>query len=187
MAVECVSQRVTYLQSEARRLRSRNTLKMHSVDIVQITDLHLGKAPDFILAGINPADSFNAVLDAVDRAGRGNDLLLLSGDLSGDSSAEAYVCLNEILQRRSKSVIWLPGNHDDLELMQAGLVNYPRSPVTQVGSWSIVSIDSSQSGTPAGFVSDSELHWLDAQLRQLSDRYACCLCTTVQLSWEASG
>ena len=144
---------------------------MSSVDIVQITDLHLGKSPDFNLAGINPVDSFNAVLDAVDIAGRGDDLLLLSGDLSGDSSAQAYVCLNEILRCRSKRAIWLPGNHDDLELMQAGLVNYPRSPVTQVGSWSIVSIDSSQSGTPAGFVSDSELHWLDAQLRQLSDRY----------------
>ena len=143
---------------------------MSSVDIVQITDLHLGKSPDFNLAGINPVDSFNAVLDAVDIAGRGDDLLLLSGDLSGDSSAQAYVCLNEILRRRSKRAIWLPGNHDDLELMQAGLVNYPRSPVTDVGGWGIVSIDSSQVGTPAGFISDSELNLLDARLRQLSDR-----------------
>lgn len=143
---------------------------MSSVDIVQITDLHLGKSPDFNLAGINPVDSFNAVLDAVDIAGRGDDLLLLSGDLSGDSSAQAYVCLNEILRRRSKRAIWLPGNHDDLELMQAGLVNYPRSPVTDVGGWGIVSIDSSQVGTPAGFISDSELNLLDARLRQLLDR-----------------
>ncbi len=143
---------------------------MRSVDIVQITDLHLGKSPDFNLAGINPLDSFNAVLDAVDSAGRGDDMLLLSGDLSGDSSEQAYIYLNDILQRRSKSAIWLPGNHDNLDLMQAGLVNYPRSSVVDVGTWTILAVDSSQSGTPAGFISDTELIFLDARLSQLQGR-----------------
>ncbi len=86
---------------------------MTSLPIIQITDLHLGATPDAMLAGIKPLDSFLAVLDALDQDGHGDDLLLLSGDLSGDSSASAYSMLNGILRDRDKNVIWLPGNHDD--------------------------------------------------------------------------
>ena len=53
--------------------------------LIQITDLHLGEGPQSVLAGIRPLDSFKAVLHAINDYGRGDDLLLLSGDLSGTS------------------------------------------------------------------------------------------------------
>ena len=66
--------------------------------LIQITDLHLGEGPQSVLAGIRPLDSFKAVLHAINDYGRGDDLLLLSGDLSGTSSAESYIMLNQLLK-----------------------------------------------------------------------------------------
>lgn len=91
---------------------------MPKTQLTQITDLHFGETPEFTLAGIRPLDSFKAVLDAVNDAGRGDDLLLLSGDLSGTSSAESYIMLNQLLQDYGKQALWLPGNHDNVELMK---------------------------------------------------------------------
>jgi len=100
---------------------------MDCLKITQITDLHLGPDGNSILAGVNTLDSFKAVLQALDTQGRGDDLLLLSGDLSAKSTAETYILLNQLLLENDKQVIWLPGNHDDFDLMREGLINYPPS------------------------------------------------------------
>ena len=94
---------------------------MTAVQLTQITDLHFGVTPESVLAGIKPLDSFKAVLHAVNDYGRGDDLLLLSGDLSGASSAESYIMLNQLLQDYGKQAVWLPGNHDNVELMKKTL------------------------------------------------------------------
>jgi Icc protein len=143
---------------------------MASLPIIQITDLHLGATPDAVVAGIRPFDSFLAVLDALDQAGHGGDLLLLSGDLSGDSSAGAYIMLNEILKERDKKAIWLPGNHDDVLLMEEYLIDFPLRSISEIGNWGILALDSSQSGTPIGRISDDQLQKVSEGLRQLSGK-----------------
>jgi Icc protein len=143
---------------------------MASLPIIQISDLHLGATPDTVVAGIRPLDSFLAVLDALDLDGHGDDLLLLSGDLSGDSSAGAYIMLNEILKERDKKAIWLPGNHDDLLVMEEYLIDYPLRPVSEIGNWGILTLDSSQEGTPIGHISDEQLQKVSEGLSQLSDK-----------------
>ena len=72
--------------------------------LIHITDLHFGVSADSILAGINPLDSFNAVLDAIDENGFGEELLLLSGDLSGVAHRNSYKMLNGLLKNRNKQV-----------------------------------------------------------------------------------
>ena len=143
---------------------------MASLPITQITDLHLGATPDAVVAGIRPFDSFLAVLDALDQAGHGDDLLLLTGDLSGESSPSAYSMLNGILRDRDKNVIWLPGNHDDLLLMEEYLIDYPLRSIIEVGNWGILTLDSSQAGTPIGRISDEQLQKVSEGLSQLSGK-----------------
>ena len=91
--------------------------------LIHITDLHFGDSADSVLAGINPLDSFNAVLDAIDENGFGEELLLLSGDLSGVAHRNSYKMLNRLLKNRNKQVAWLPGNHDRFYLMEKYLDN----------------------------------------------------------------
>ncbi|XXK44819.1 metallophosphoesterase [Porticoccaceae bacterium nBUS_17] len=143
---------------------------MASLPITQITDLHLGATPDAVVAGIRPFDSFLAVLDALDQAGHGDDLLLLTGDLSGESSPSAYSMLNGILRDRDKNVIWLPGNHDDLLLMEEYLIDYPLRSISEIGNWGILTLDSSQAGTPIGRISDEQLQKVSEGLSQLSGK-----------------
>ena len=135
--------------------------------LVQITDLHLGETPQSVLAGIRPLDSLKAVLNAINDFGRGDDLLLLSGDLSGKSSAESYTMLNQLLQDYGKQAVWLPGNHDNVELMKKHLVSYPSCPVSELGNWGILTLDSSQADTPVGHIRDEELRLVDDRLNQL--------------------
>jgi len=143
---------------------------MASLSIIQITDLHLGATPDAVVAGIRPFDSFLAVLDELDQAGHGDDLLLLTGDLSGESNPSAYSMLNGILKDRDKNVIWLPGNHDDLLLMEEYLIDYPLRSISEVGNWGILTLDSSQAGTPIGRISDEQLQKVSEGLSQLSGK-----------------
>jgi Icc protein len=143
---------------------------MDCLQITQITDLHLGPDGNSILVGVNTLDSFKAVLKALDAQGRGDDLLLLSGDLSAESSAETYILLNQLLLENDKQVIWLPGNHDDFDLMREGLINYPPSPVTEMGNWGILTLDSSQSGTPIGHISDEQLRQVKVGLEKLAGK-----------------
>ena len=138
--------------------------------LIQVTDLHLGETPQSVLAGIRPLDSFKAVLNAINDFGRGDDLLLLSGDLSGTSSAESYTMLNQLLQDYGKQAVWLPGNHDNVELMKKHLVSYPSCPVSELGNWGILTLDSSQSDTPVGHIRDEELRLVDDRLNQLAGR-----------------
>ena len=143
---------------------------MTAVQLTQITDLHFGVTPESVLAGIKPLDSFKAVLHAVNDYGRGDDLLLLSGDLSGASSAESYIMLNQLLQDYGKQAVWLPGNHDNVELMKKHLVDYPPCPVWEMGDWGILTLDSSQPGTPVGHIRDEELRLVDDRLDQLKGK-----------------
>ena len=138
--------------------------------LIQITDLHLGEGPQSVLAGIRPLDSFKAVLHAINDYGRGDDLLLLSGDLSGTSSAESYIMLNQLLKDYDKQAVWLPGNHDNVELMEQHLTDYPSYPVSELGNWGILTLDSSQPGTPVGHISDEELRLVDDRLNQLAGK-----------------
>ena len=143
---------------------------MDCLQITQITDLHLGADANANFAGVNTLDSFKAVLKALDAQGRGDDLLLLSGDLSAEPSAETYILLNQVLKENHKQVIWLPGNHDDFDLMRAGLINYPPSPVTEMGNWGILTLDSSQPGTPIGHIADEQLQQVKIGLEKLAGK-----------------
>lgn len=139
--------------------------------LIQITDLHLGVSSDTFLAGINPLDSFIAVLDALKKNGYEEELILLSGDLSGVSHENSYHILNQLLKNRNKKVVWLPGNHDNPVLMRKHLRDFPFQRVKTIDNWAILSLDSSQSGTPVGHISDTELLRAEEALNRLSDRF----------------
>ena len=109
---------------------------MTVVRLTQITDLHLGPDSDAMLGGVRTLESFQSVLQAVDQNGRGTDLLLLTGDLAGDCEPQAYQLLNRTLGEYNKQAIWLPGNHDDVDVMAANpaaiVIKAQQTPIVQV-------------------------------------------------------
>lgn len=139
--------------------------------LTQLTDLHLGEKPDYRLRGVVTMATLKAVLEDVDQRGRGNDLLLLTGDLASDCQPEAYRLLDQLLSEQNRSVIWLPGNHDDVAAMHANLVHYPAVSVYEHQHWGIVTLDSSIPGETGGLLSQQQLRTLEEGLQQLADKF----------------
>ncbi|MDM7861699.1 metallophosphoesterase [Alteromonas sp. ASW11-36] len=90
-----------------------------SLRLIQFSDCHLFADGDKTgYADINPSASLREVVARI--AQDSPDLLLLTGDISGDYSVESYQRLQSIWQQ-SKIVaplLSLPGNHDDIGLWQ---------------------------------------------------------------------
>lgn len=83
-----------------------------SLLIAQITDTHLFAESDQCLLGLKTIESLRTVLNQVDALEQRPDLLLLTGDLSQDGSAESYQTLQELLIPLGIPAYWIPGNHD---------------------------------------------------------------------------
>jgi Icc protein len=139
--------------------------------LTQITDLHLGSTADYQLRGHNTLASLRSVLQAIECNGRGEDLLLITGDLASDSQLGAYQQLDQLLNENSKRALWLPGNHDDVDAMREKLVHYPQITVYESGNWAILTVDSSQEGKPGGRIADWQLQQLESNLNQLADKF----------------
>ena len=136
-----------------------------------MTDLHLGPTADYVCRNFNTLDSFKTVLKAFDSKSNGKDMIVLTGDLASDSQPGAYQQLNKILTQNKKQAIWLPGNHDDMLLMQKYLSDYPYLPVYEHEYWAVLMIDSSVPGKPGGEISSQQLEQLEHNLKRLKDKF----------------
>jgi len=86
------------------------------LDILQLTDPHLFADPETQLKGVQTASSFRRALDHA-LAAWNPDVILLTGDLSEDRSAESYLQLRKALEGLQIPIYSIPGNHDDPEIM----------------------------------------------------------------------
>ena len=141
-----------------------------SLYVVQVTDTHLFSSPYKELLGVNTGIALQEVLQAVAALDPQPDILLLTGDISQDGSAESYRRCREMLRPLALKTYWLPGNHDVNTVMATELgqviENDAMRPDTTIsqGGWRLVLLDSSVEGEVGGWLSDSELQRLDREL-----------------------
>jgi Icc protein len=145
-----------------------------TVNLVQITDCHIFDSADKKLMGLNTRRSFEAVKAAVAGVEMRHDLLLATGDLSQDGSAASYRYLAQQFDDLGIPTFWLPGNHDEPGLMPSHFTGQCVHAAKRLlaGTWQIVLLDSTIAGEVHGRVSDAQLSFMDAALRQHPDRHA---------------
>lgn len=138
--------------------------------IVQLTDFHLGSAPDLILRGINTTECLDAVLAHLKSHHPSPDRILLTGDLAEEPSDITYQRIGRYFDHYEVPVHFLPGNHDQSEVMQRVLSSQGLmgDKVIECGHWRILMLDSTHSGSPAGMLGCAERQWLDATLESLN-------------------
>jgi len=144
------------------------------VKLVQITDCHIFAEAQDCLRGMNTRRSFEAVSKAaIDNSGH-QDLLLATGDLSQDASAESYVYLAEKFDAMGIATFWLPGNHDEIDTLQEWFIGQQIHAAKHVliADWQIVLLDSTIRGEVHGRVSEAQLEFLDGCLRAHPQKYA---------------
>ncbi|GGW56309.1 metallophosphoesterase [Alishewanella tabrizica] len=85
--------------------------------IVQITDCHLLAEIDGVYQGCQPAVHLQQVVTHLQHSLP--DAVVLTGDLTQDHSCASYQLLADILAPLTCPVLLLPGNHDDIDELQA--------------------------------------------------------------------
>lgn len=144
-----------------------------SINIIQISDLHLMADPAGALLGVTTQDSCQAVIDLIKQEEK-PDFILLSGDLSQDGSKEAYRRLAEMLGSFQVPVYCIPGNHDDINNMRAV---YPLTPIVldkqiMAGDWQIILLNSQKAGAVEGYLAASELDFMEHCLQSYPTLHA---------------
>ncbi|MFA5961053.1 MAG: metallophosphoesterase [Tatlockia sp.] len=150
--------------------------KFYSQDrlkIIQLTDTHL-VSNNSELFGFNTNDNFNRVMDSVFKKEiNDTDFILLTGDLSQDETAGSYQYLLDAFQPCSIPVFWIPGNHDDFELMntvfnQSSLFNFPK--FIDLKHWIFLFINTQLEGSINGYINSNDLLMIKNQLSEAAEK-----------------
>lgn len=113
--------------------------------IVQITDCHLyAKSDKSGYNNILPFDSLQQVMQAAKI--ESPDLILFTGDISGDASQESYHHFIKLCEQELRGHDWyyIPGNHDNPELLKCLLPQQDlskRMPIEK-GNWCVHGLNS---------------------------------------------
>jgi Icc protein len=144
------------------------------LEVLQITDNHLYASRSQCLLGVNTDQSLEAAIQSVLAEDRSPDLVLATGDLVHDGSADGYRRIREQFLRLAAPVYCLPGNHDE----GAALRHYLRHDCVRWrekvvrGNWIIVFLDSTIADSDAGHLPQAELERLDRTLRDTPNCHA---------------
>jgi len=139
-----------------------------SLRVLQITDTHLYADAQRGLLGLNTLDSLDQVIRIAQQELNMVDVVLATGDLVHDASAEGYARLRKRLSRLRAPVYCLPGNHDSPSVMRQHITG-PRVHMTessQAGVWNLVFLDSTIPGEDGGDLRPAELDRLRSALAQ---------------------
>lgn len=145
-----------------------------ALQIIQITDMHLGRKGESSLLGMDTRESLDAVLALIRRNHPAPDLVLVTGDIAQDGSVEAYRYLKQALAVFRCPVFWFAGNHDDwpaiLEVLGGGAPELAKTFSSE--HWQLVFLDSAVPGKVHGFLATKELDLLEQTLSAAPEKYA---------------
>jgi len=123
--------------------------------IIQLSDCHVSALPQAHYRGCDAVGGLASIV-GVCREWQ-PDVVVASGDLSEDGSAESYRLLADCLSQAGPAVYLLPGNHDDMDLMREGFVENPFYLVEDcaIAPWRLYFLDTTIPGNPAGRVDNA--------------------------------
>ncbi|MAM87162.1 3',5'-cyclic-AMP phosphodiesterase [Allohahella sp. A8] len=142
-----------------------STVTAKPLRIVQISDPHLCETHEGTLLGLKTHDSLDAVLALVDEEVSKPDLIIATGDITQDRSREAYADFCQQIARFGCPVVWIPGNHDDADMM-AEVAPFPelQSKTFVLGDWKFIFLNTAVPGKVHGRLAAEELQLLQSEL-----------------------
>lgn len=140
-----------------------------SMLIAQITDTHLFAEVEPSVFGVQTYNSLLTVVEKLRTLQPQPDILLLTGDLSQDESSQSYDRLTSLVAPLNIPAYWLPGNHDNLQVMEQVLHPINAAKSFHAGGWNFLLLSSLIPGCVHGEISQQSLAWLELQLEQNPD------------------
>jgi len=147
-------------------MSAKKKMEVSPLIIAQVTDTHLLASPEGKLLGLPTLDSLAAVIRGIQTLIPQPHCLLLTGDLSQDETLASYQSLHHQLTQLNLPTYWLPGNHDQPDLMDKALTIPPAYGDKSFwqGNWKFILLNSAVPGRVYGYLSPETLTWLDAEL-----------------------
>lgn len=145
------------------------------IKIIQISDTHLFREPDGVLAGLNTQKTFDAVVEVLKNEHMPADLILATGDIvHNDDSETGYLRFKSQISELNTPTLVIPGNHDKSNVLKStlnsGLVSYTQR--FTLGNWQIIMLDSSVWGSVHGHLSEDQLQLLESSLSSHQDLWS---------------
>ncbi len=139
--------------------------------MLQITDPHLFADKTRDLLGIVTWDSFTSVINAA--IGKVYDFVVITGDISQDYSVESYQHCAEALSVFDCPVFLLPGNHDELSMLERHVVadNFYHQARVQAGNWQLHMLNSTSGTRPGGEFCQQRLEMIEQRLQSGQDHH----------------
>lgn len=128
--------------------------------LIQLTDSHIGEEREHRLAGICTYDTFRQVLADIAAMDVLPQMLMVTGDVAAFGKHKAYQLFAEQIRFLEIPYAWLPGNHDDFEVMQQSVTSAPYWPLLEFGNWRVLSLNTAISGQAGGTLAEEELDFL---------------------------
>ena len=138
--------------------------------LAQLSDTHLLGDPTAELWGHNTTRSLTSVMESLPPK---VDVMVVTGDLAEDGTPDAYRRILGLTDGRAEQRHFLPGNHDNAEVMQ--MVLGPTRPLEMVrisDRWTMALVNSQWVGHDAGRVSADTLGQLRDELAQVTTHVA---------------
>ncbi|MFC5696859.1 3',5'-cyclic-AMP phosphodiesterase [Pseudomonas sp. GCM10022186] len=143
-----------------------------SVLLVQLSDSHLFAEADGKLLGMDTRDSLRQVIEQVLQEQPRIDLVLATGDLSQDGSADSYRSFRELVGGIPAPARWFPGNHDEVPVMrEVCAATATLEPIVDFPRWRLVLLDSTIAGAVPGHFPSEQLQLLEQALIGAGERH----------------
>jgi 3',5'-cyclic-AMP phosphodiesterase len=144
------------------------------LSIIQLTDLHILTNPGDKLLGVDTEYYFQNIFAHALTTQPDADLFLFTGDLAQDPCHSSYHRILSQLEKAPTSCVCLPGNHDDISLMEELLNQKNISCNKQIllKNWQIICLNSQKTGEESGYISAPELAFVAEHLQQYPDHHA---------------
>ncbi|MEQ8408214.1 MAG: 3',5'-cyclic-AMP phosphodiesterase [Gammaproteobacteria bacterium] len=137
------------------------------IRLVQITDTHLYGNASGTLLKMNTQQSLEQVVKLLQANQPQLDFILATGDIAQDGSKDAYEYFLEKMQELDTPLTWVPGNHDNAQLMDSVSSESSVADTSvadkkvQINNWLIVFLNSSVAGQVHGRIDKNEYDFLN--------------------------
>jgi len=139
---------------------------------IHLTDCHLLDQNKKSILDINTYESLSKVIENIKQKQLAHDFLLVTGDISQDSSRRSYELFETLLSKLNKPIYCLPGNHDDPALLKTLFKQSPDKAISVnlIQNHLLILLNTHISGVESGKISEVQLHQLDNMLKTNPNR-----------------
>jgi Icc protein len=141
--------------------------------LAQLSDTHLLADPGALLWDHNTTRSLAAVVEELPLE---VDVMVVTGDVSEDGTPEAYQRALALTAERAHQRYFVPGNHDDPDVIRAVLGPVPPVRMIRIAErWTMALVDSQWDGHEEGRIADAALSHLRDELDRIGTHVVVCL------------